>query len=129
MTNSNSSFSLKGRLRSFACAIRGLRFLVASQKNALIHAVATAAVCILGLFLGLTATQWALIVVAIVAVWVAEALNTSLELLADAVAPEFSPLVGRAKDVAAGGVLVAAVGAVVIGILVLGPRILERLPW
>ncbi len=127
--NNNGTFSIKSRVQSFICAFRGLRLLVTSQKNALIHVAATLAVCILGLYLGLTAMEWALIVVAIMAVWMAEALNTGLEFLADAVSPEFSDLVGRAKDVAAGGVLVAAVGAAVIGILVLGPRILDRLPW
>lgn len=127
--NNNGTLSIKSRVQSFICAFRGLRLLVTSQKNALIHVAATLAVCILGLYLGLTALEWALIVVAIMAVWMAEALNTGLEFLADAVSPEFGDLVGRAKDVAAGGVLVAAVGAAVIGILVLGPRILDRLPW
>lgn len=127
--NNNSTFGLKGRVQSFICAFRGLRLLVTSQKNAVIHATATLVVCGLGFYLGLTATEWALIVVAIMAVWTAEALNTGLEFLADAVSPEYSDLVGRAKDVAAAGVLVAAVGAAVIGVLVLGPRVLERLPW
>lgn len=77
------------------------------------------------LFFGLTGTQWALVILAMTAVWTAEAFNTGCELLADAISPEFHPLVGKAKDVAAGAVLIAAVGAVVIGVLVFVPRVLD----
>jgi diacylglycerol kinase (ATP) len=61
------------------------------------------------------------------AVWTAEALNTALEFLADVASPEFHPLVGKAKDVAAGGVLISAIGSVGIGLLVLGPYVLDFL--
>ena len=60
-----------------------------------------------------------------VMVWAAEAANTALEFLADAVSPERHPLVGKAKDVAAGAVLIAAIGAAAIGILVIGPHVLR----
>ncbi len=59
--------------------------------------------------------------------WIAEAFNTALEALADAVHPERHEGVGRAKDVAAGGVLVAAIAAAVIGAAIFGPRILALL--
>ena len=59
------------------------------------------------------------------AVWTAEALNTALELLADVASPEFHPLVEKAKDVAAGAVLISAIGSVIIGLLVLGPCMLK----
>ncbi len=65
---------------------------------------------------------------AIVTVWTAETLNTALELLCNASVPEFHPLAGRAKDVAAGAVLVSATGAAIIGLLVLGPRALALIP-
>lgn len=61
------------------------------------------------------------------AVWTAEALNTAVEFLADAVSPEFHPLVKHSKDVAAGSVLISAIGSAVIGLLVLGPYVLERI--
>jgi diacylglycerol kinase (ATP) len=61
------------------------------------------------------------------AVWTAEALNTAFESLCDVASPEFHPMVERAKDVAAGAVLVAAIGSVVIGLLVFGPRLLARI--
>ncbi|MGH7337754.1 MAG: diacylglycerol kinase, partial [Myxococcota bacterium] len=60
-------------------------------------------------------------------VWVAEAFNSALEALADAVHPERDARVGRAKDTAAGAVLVAAIASAVIGALVFGPRLLSRL--
>jgi diacylglycerol kinase (ATP) len=63
------------------------------------------------------------VAIAIVAVWTAEALNTALELLGDAAAPDPHPLVGQAKDVAAGAVLISAIGAVVIGALVFAPYV------
>jgi diacylglycerol kinase (ATP) len=61
------------------------------------------------------------------AVWTAEALNTAFEFLADAASPEFHPLVKHAKDVAAGAVLISAIGSVVIGTLILGPHVVELL--
>jgi diacylglycerol kinase (ATP) len=62
-----------------------------------------------------------------VAVWTAEALNTAFELLCDVASPEFHPLVEKAKDVAAGAVLIAAIGAAAVGLLVLGPPLLRSL--
>ncbi len=121
------SFSLTRRAQSFRFAWRGLVAVGRSQHNAWIHAVATAAVLVAGLGLRLKPAEWALLVLAMAAVWAAEAFNTAIEVLGDAVAAEDHPLVGMAKDVAAGGVLVAAVGAVGVGLLVLVPRALEAL--
>ena len=66
-------------------------------------------------------------VIAIMAVWMAEALNTAFEFLADVASPEFHPLVEKAKDVAAGAVLISACGSVVIALLILGPYFLRFL--
>ncbi len=121
----NTSISPAGRARSFRSALAGMRALVGSQRNAWIHVAATVAVVALGLYLGLSAAQWALVAVAVASVWTAEAINTALELLADAVAPEFNPLIGKAKDVAAGAVLMAAIGAAAIGLLVFVPEIAD----
>jgi diacylglycerol kinase (ATP) len=120
------SLTFTGRVRSFGYALRGIVDMLRTQQNAWIHAAATCAVTALGLVLGLSRTEWTLIVLAIVSVWTAEALNTALELLTDIVAPDFHPLAARAKDVAAGAVLIASLGAVAIGLLVLGPQLLER---
>ena len=82
-----------------------------------------------GALLGLSGLEWAILVLAIVGVWSAEALNTAIEFLADAVSQDHHPLIGQAKDIAAGAVLVVALGAAAVGLVVLGPHLLEALGW
>lgn len=123
MTNPRS-LTFTGRLRSVVYALRGIRVMIASQQNAWIHAAATVVVAATGLILRLSLAEWCWIVLAIIAVWTAEALNTAFEFLTDVASPEFHPLAGQAKDVAAGAVLISAAGAVLIGLLVLGPHLL-----
>jgi diacylglycerol kinase (ATP) len=118
------AFTFTGRVRSVTYAVRGVTVMLRSQHNAWVHAGASVAVVALGLVLGLGPAAWCWLVLAIVAVWTAEALNTAFELLCDAASPAFHPLVRDAKDVAAGAVLVAAGGSAVIGLLVLGPPLL-----
>lgn len=108
-------------LKSFAYALQGLALLVRTQPNARLHLLATILVCAAGVYCGLSRAEWMWIVVAIVLVWCAEAFNTALEQLADALHPQRHPGIGRAKDVAAAAVLIAALGAVVIGVLVFWP--------
>jgi diacylglycerol kinase len=120
-------FSLSDRGRSFVFAGRGMTVMIRSQHNAWIHLLATVVVVGLGLLLGLSRLEWCAILVAIMIVWVSEAFNTAIELLADVVSPKLHPLIGQAKDVAAAAVLIAASGAVGIGLLVLGPRLWEAL--
>jgi diacylglycerol kinase (ATP) len=98
--------------------------LVSSQHNAWIHAAATLVVVGLGLVLGVSRLEWALLALAIGAVWTAEGLNTALEWLCDVASPDHHPLVGKAKDVAAASVLLAAAASALVGILVLGPPLL-----
>lgn len=117
--------TLSARIESFRCAARGVRLMLRSQHNAWLHAVASCCVLIVGGLCVLSATEWCWIILAIMAVWTAEALNTALEFLADAAAPEFHPVVGYAKDVAAGGVLISAMGSAIVGALVLGPHVLR----
>lgn len=118
-------FSMSRRIGSFKHAIRGIGLMLRSQHNAWIHAVATVCVMVFGLLFGVTPSQWCWLVLAVMAVWTAEALNTALEFLADFASPEFHPLVKKAKDVAAGAVLISAIGSVIIGLFVLGPYLLE----
>ncbi len=121
------SSSLRTRLDSFRHAGAGIRAVLATQPNARIHALATLLVCGLGALLPLSRSDWCWLVVAIALVWCAEAFNTALEALADAAVPDHHPLVGRAKDAAAGAVLIASVGAALVGLLVLGPPLLSAL--
>jgi len=118
---------LNGRLRSFGHAFRGLKTLLQSQQNARIHALATFLVLAAGAAAGLSRAEWALIALAVAGVWTAEALNTAIEFLVDLASPELHPLAAKAKDVAAGAVLVAAIGAVFVGALVFGPHVLSFL--
>jgi diacylglycerol kinase (ATP) len=117
-------FSVGARVRSFRYAFRGIVTLLASQHNAWIHAVATVGACALGLALGISRLEWCAVLLVTGLVWSAEALNTALEFLCDAAIPENHPLVGKAKDTAAGAVLVAAVIAVAVAVLVFGPHLL-----
>jgi len=114
-------FSIAARVRSFGYAFHGVALLLRSQHNAWIHATATLLVCALGGLLGVSRGDWLWLVAAIAAVWAAEALNSAIESLADAVHPAPHPLVGRAKDLAAAAVLIVSLGAATIGFLVLGP--------
>jgi diacylglycerol kinase (ATP) len=116
---------LARRVRSFAYAWRGMIWLVWAQPNARIHLAATFCVFAVAAWLKISPIEWCAILVVIGLVWSAEALNSALELLADHLAPDEHPLVGRAKDVAAGGVLVAAIVAVAVGVIILGPKLLE----
>lgn len=126
MTDRNR-LTFDGRIRSITYAVRGIRIMLASQHNAWIHAAATIIVVAAGVLLRLSWAEWCWIVLAIVAVWTAEALNTAFEFLTDVASPNFHPIAGKAKDVAAGAVLLSAIGAVVIGGLVFGPKLFALL--
>lgn len=130
MDSKPAMMGFTGRIRSFRFAFRGLATMLRSQRNAWIHAAATAAVCAASALFRIRGEEWCWIVLAVTGVWTAEALNTALEFLTDVASPQFHPLAAKAKDVAAGGVLVTAMGAVVIGLIVLGPHVLDLLrPW
>jgi diacylglycerol kinase (ATP) len=121
------SLTFTGRLRSVTYALRGIRIMLTSQHNAWMHAIATFIVVGIGLVSRLSAAEWCWIVLAIMSVWTAEALNTALEFLTDVASPTFHPVAEKAKDVAAGAVLLSAVGSAIIGALVLGPHLVAWL--
>jgi diacylglycerol kinase (ATP) len=115
----------RGRLiRSFRYATRGVAMLVALQANARIHLAATVLAVVLGFVLNIKPWEWCAIVGAIGLVWTAEGINTALEALTDLVSPNEHPLAGRAKDIAAGAVLCAAIAAAAIGVIVFLPRLI-----
>jgi diacylglycerol kinase (ATP) len=89
--------------------------------------VATTAVVAVGLYFHLTRFEWCWIILAIISVWTAEALNTAFEFLTDVASPAFHPLAEKAKDVAAGAVLITAIGSVLIGVLIFGPHLLAAM--
>lgn len=117
------TFSLMARVQSIRYAVAGLRVLLQSQHNAWIHAAATILVVIAALIARISPVEWMLLVLAIGMVWAMEALNTAIELLADEISLEQRPRIGKAKDVAAFGVLAAAIAAVLIGLFIFLPRL------
>jgi diacylglycerol kinase (ATP) len=120
-----TDFTFSGRLRSFRHALAGIALMLRSQHNAWVHLCATVLVIVAGVLARLSRPEWCWIVLAIVSVWTAEALNTAFEFLCDVTSPQFHPGVKRAKDVAAGAVLIAAIGSVAIGAIVFLPHLRE----
>ncbi len=114
-------FDLRTRLRSFRYAASGIGLMMRSQHNAWIHLSATVFVCGLGFWLRVTAADWRWLIVAMLLVWVAEAINTSFEHLCDVVSPEFHASVQKSKDIAAGAVLICATGSTILGVLTFLP--------
>jgi diacylglycerol kinase len=89
--------------------------------------VVTLCVVAVGLWLQLSWHDWAVLILAIMAVWMAEFMNTAIEAVVDMTMPDIHPLAKIAKDVAAAAVLVGAIGAALIGLLLLGPPLWHRL--
>ena len=109
---------LAARIRSFGYAFRGLWLVILTQPHPQLHALATIAVMIAGVLLHLRRWEWVAILLCIGMVWVAEALNSALEFLADEVSLEKRERIRNAKDVAAGGVLIAAIISVIVAAMV-----------
>lgn len=114
-------------LQSFRSASSGLLYALGTQRNARIQVVFAVAVVALGLWLGLTTTEWAILALTIGFVLAGEMLNTVAESLVDLTSPGYHPLAKVVKDVTAGAVLLGAIVSVVVGLLVLGPSLWSRL--
>lgn len=111
------------RVKSFGHAGAGLVFLLKFEPHARIHLLATTLVIIAAITLDVTRQDWLWLTLAIALVWTFEAMNTAIEHLCDVVSPEHSESVKRAKDVAAGAVLIAAIAAAIIGLTVFIPHL------
>ena len=114
------------RLRSFRHAFRGWIYVLRTQRNAWIHVVIATFIFILSFWLRLDARDWAVIILTTAMVFTAEFLNTAIEAVVDLASPQKHPLAKVGKDVGAGAVLIAAVAAVLIGVLILGPPLLDK---
>ena len=115
-------FDIKKFIRSFVYAGRGIYELTRREQNARVHLLATVVVLTVGLLTDLNRYEWLCIFVAIGMVWSAEAINTAIEKLVDLVSPEHSQQAGLIKDIAAGGVLICSIVAVIIALLVFLPH-------
>ncbi len=118
---------LKSRVFSFRYAFAGWWYVIRTQRNAWIHALASVLVVGISFWVGLPARDWAVIVLAITLVWTAEFLNTALEAVVDLASPEQNHLARVGKDVGAAAVLIAALASILIGLLILGPPLWSRL--
>ena len=115
------------RWLSFQYAFSGIAYVLRTQKNAWIHTVATLMAVILGIWLRISATSWAILLITIAAVWSAECINTAVEAAVDLISPQRHPLAKMAKDASAAGVLFVAIGSVGVGIFLFGPALIVKL--
>jgi diacylglycerol kinase len=122
-----SPITSKSRIASFRYALAGWLFMLRYQKNVRIQAAASILVFTVGLWLTLTPVEWAILILIITINWMTEFLNAAVEAVVNLASPTIHPMARVAKDVAAAATLLAAVAAAIIGGLILGPPLLERL--
>lgn len=118
---------LLSRLHSLRHALRGWWYVTKTQRNAWIHGVVATLVLILGLWLRLPARDWAVLILTIAMVFAAEFINTAIEAVVDLATKEHHPLAKVGKDVGAAAVLIAALAAVLVGLLILGPPLWAKI--
>ena len=116
-------FTWLARLRSFGFALQGIAFMLRTQHNAWLHLAVSLLVIGAAVFYRLSSNEWCWLIAAMAMVWMAETMNTAVEYLCDVVAPHYSLAVKHAKDIAAGGVLMAATGAAAIGAITFWPHV------
>lgn len=121
----NDGFTFRKRAKSFKFAFHGIRLLITKEHNAWIHCFAAVCVLIAGALLGLSRMEWVAVAIAIGAVLAAEAVNSSIEALADLVSPEYNEAIKRTKDLAAGAVLLMAIAAAIVGLIIFIPKIMD----
>ncbi len=111
-------------IAAFKYAFEGILSFIKLEKHAKIHLLATLVVMVLGFILKINKIEWALLILVIALVFVAEMINTAIEKSCDLIDPKINPKIKQIKDLAAGAVLLASIFAIVIGILVFLPKIL-----
>ena len=120
---------IRGRRNSFQFAFSGFFYVLKTQKNAWLHLAATVAVVLLAFWLQIGRTEWLEILLVIGLVWMGEFMNTALEVIVDLASPEKHPLAKVGKDVGAASVLIAAILAIIIGVIVLWQPLVEKIGW
>jgi diacylglycerol kinase len=114
----NKDNYLQKEKKSFGHAFRGVAIFFAETSHAKIHLLATILVIIAGFWFDVNTNDWLALILAMALVWVAEAFNSAIEYVVDLASPEYHILAKKAKDVAAGAVLIASLFAVVVAVLV-----------
>jgi len=115
------------RGQSFRHAFHGMGYVLRTQRNAWIHALVSILVLLIALWLRLSFRDWAILLLTIATVWTAEFINTALEAVVDLASPQQHPLAKVGKDVGAAAVLIAAGTSILIGLLILGPPLWQRI--
>ncbi len=114
-------------IKSFKYAFAGLRFLITEENNMRFHLFASIVALAISFVVGLSPTEWCFIVIAIASVWTAEAFNTAIENLCNLYTTDFHPKIKIIKDISASAVLFLAIMALIIGLIILGPKIIDLL--
>lgn len=115
---------LINRIKSFKYAFQGLKTLVQTQPNFVIHLLIASLAISLALIFQLSSIEWIILTFTIVSVLSVEAINSAIEFLTDLASPDYHPLAKKAKDVAAAAVLITALGAVIVGLILFLPKLM-----
>jgi diacylglycerol kinase len=125
-----SPITSRSRWSSLRYALAGWLYMLKYGKNTRIQAVVSILVFVVGLWLGLPTTTWAILILTITVNWIAEFINGAVEAAINLASPEIHPMARVGKDVAAAASLLAAAASAVIGALLMLPPLLERVgPW
>lgn len=125
--NEYSMITSPNRVKSLGYALAGWLYMLRHQKNTRIMSFASIIVFGMALWLQIDLVGWALLVITITTVWMAEFLNAAVEAVVNLASPEFHPMAKVAKDVAAAAVLLGAVASIIVGLLIMGPPLLQKL--
>ncbi len=121
----NKRFSIKDRIKSFDYAFQGIKIFFSTQHNSWIHLLATIFVLTAGYFLNLSSIEWLFLIIVIALVFIAEMINTAIEFLCDKISPELDPTIKKVKDISAGAVLIAAIMAILVGLTIFIPKMIN----
>jgi diacylglycerol kinase (ATP) len=119
----NKGFTFKKRLAGFKYAFHGIRLLFKQESNAQLQVIIGICAIIAGFLLKISVMEWIVVVAVCGCVLAAEALNTAIEKLSDVISPEYSEAIKKIKDVSAGGVLLIALAALIIGGIIFIPKL------
>lgn len=123
----HSMITSPNRVKSLGYAIAGWLYMLRHQKNTRIQAIASIAILIVAGWLGISFIEWAILILTITIVWMAEFINAAVEAAVNLSTMDYHPMAKVAKDVASAAVLLGVVASVIIGLLILGPPLLEKL--
>lgn len=124
-----SPLTSPNRIESLGYAIAGWIYMLRRQKNTRIQAVASIGILVVAFWLKIGLTEWAVLILAITIVWMAEFVNAAVEAAINLSTSEFHPMAKVGKDVASAAVLLGVVASVLVGLLILGPPLLRRFGW